>query len=159
MKRIGILRHGKAEHQGTGSQDRERRLVEKGREAVRAVAANSACNESHPDMVVTSPAVRAVESAEIFSREAGISTPVEIREELYAAGPRDILSLVNGLPDEVGSILIVGHNPSLEEFCEEITGEYTGLKTANLLILDIDADSWTEIYPPSLIIQQRLIKP
>ncbi|MGC9312561.1 MAG: SixA phosphatase family protein [Sediminispirochaetaceae bacterium] len=157
MKRIGILRHGKAEHHS--SADFDRQLSPAGRDAAASLARQAPSGFGHPELVLTSPAARALSTAETFIRESGFDTSLEVHEEMYAAEGEELLDMIAGMPEELDSIILVGHNPSLEELIEELTGEPVRLKTAHLYIMDLDISAWTEIYSPNRVLQQKMINP
>lgn len=157
MKHIGILRHGKAEHHS--SADFDRQLSPKGRAAAASLAKKAPPTFGHPELVLTSPAARALSTAETFIRESGFDTSLEIREEMYAAEGEELLDMIAGLPEELDSIILVGHNPSLEELIEELTGESVHLKTAHLYFMDVDIQAWTGIYSPNRVVHQKMISP
>lgn len=157
MKRIGILRHGKAEHHS--SADFDRQLSPKGRDAAASLAKKAPSSFGHPELVLTSPAARALSTAETFIRESGFETSLEVREEMYAAEGTELLDMIAGLPEELDSIILVGHNPSLEELIKELTGEPVRLKTAHLYIMDMDIPAWTGIYSPGRVVHQEMVSP
>ncbi len=109
--------------------------------------------------MLTSPAVRALSTAEIFIRKSGFDTALDIREEMYAAEGEELMDMIAGLPEKLEIILLVGHNPSLEELIEELTGELVRLKTAHLYIMDLDIPAWTGIYSSAAVVHQKMVKP
>ena len=157
MKRIGILRHGKAEHHS--SADFDRQLSPGGRNAAASLAKKAPSEFGHPELVLTSPAARALETARILIRESGFDTSLDVREEMYAAEGEELLDMIAGLPEELESIILVGHNPSLEEIIEELTGKPVRLKTAHLYIMDLDISSWTGIYSHGKVIHHKMVLP
>jgi len=146
MKRISLLRHGQAEP--LPGADFDRNLTKPGRDSIVSLAQKGSHILGHPDRVFTSPAIRALSTAELFISTSGLSLSPEIRDELYAAEMEALLELAAGLPEELESVLIIGHNPSLEEFIEEISGRHLHLKPANLCIMDLEIPGWADLYSP-----------
>jgi len=159
MKRIGVLRHGKAEHTPGMLSDFERKLTPKGEEKVASLAGNCLTQFGHPDCIFSSPAVRALRTSEILVQSAGFSSRIEIHEELYAADMQDIMDLMAGLPEEMESVIIVGHNPSIEDLLADLCREYIRLKPAYFYMIDLDIQSWDEIFGKVSVMNGKILKP
>ena len=146
MKTLLILRHAKATRDAPHG-DFARPLTGRGRRDAAAVAAVLKSSGPPVDEIITSPARRAAETAEAVASAIGAGAPVA-SAALYDAEVADLVSLVQSLPDEVTSAMIVGHNPLLEELVDALlpTGsQLEHLATAGLLHLDFDVASWSDI--------------
>ncbi|TVP45849.1 MAG: histidine phosphatase family protein [Gemmatimonadales bacterium] len=117
MKTIHLLRHAKSSWADPDLADRDRPLALRGRKAVRAMAAHFGGREVLPDLVLCSPARRTRETLDGISESLG-GAWVEIDEGLYGADARGILHRIQRLPPTSDSVLIIGHNPALEEVAE-----------------------------------------
>jgi phosphohistidine phosphatase len=118
--RVILVRHAKAE---PGHPDASRRLKPAGRERARELAAGLA--EAGADAVVSSPLVRARETAEPIARAAGVE--VEIDERLSpGATADDVRRLVAGRGE---TVVVVGHQPDMSDIVFDLTGEEVGFKT------------------------------
>jgi len=106
---VVLMRHGRA---GTARSDEERRLSSEGEEGVRRVAEKlGALGLSSPG-VISSPLVRAVETAEIVAEAIGavsVSTSVRLKPGLGVEGP---IELLRGLPP-AGDLVLIGHQPDM----------------------------------------------
>jgi phosphohistidine phosphatase len=107
-----------------------------------------------PDLVLCSAALRAVETWQAVSAVLGRDVEVDVREDIYHAGPGEILDTIRALPGEVGSVLLVGHNPAFEDLALALAGngEDEALKelerkypTGALAVLDFQAQDWDEV--------------
>ena len=105
-----------------------------------------------PDLVLCSPARRTRETLERV--EAGFGDPVEVRldETLYGASEAELLACLRALPDGVDSVMVIGHNPGLEELavglaCEgaELARMREKYPTAALATIDLPATGWSAI--------------
>ena len=135
-----LLRHGESGWDGDPASDHERILTEPGaREAKRIGDALAAAGWA-PDRVVCSTASRAKQTAEIATPDVTTSH----HQSLYMGGLHAIADAVAQLGDDVGTIWIVGHNPSLSGAASALSGESVQLSTANAACLEVDADSWEE---------------
>lgn len=98
-----------------------------------------------PDVIMTSDAVRAHTTAQAVAAAAGYSREIVADPSLYLAKPEDLIDVLNSVTDEADTVLIVGHNPGLEELVQLLTGEYHGLGTATLVELDVPIDRWSDL--------------
>ena len=98
-----------------------------------------------PDLVISSDAVRARLTAEAMAEAAHYAGEVVLDQQLYLASPADILSLLRTVRERADTVMIVGHNPGLEELVEQLTGEGTDLPTAALAQIGLPIDQWCEL--------------
>jgi phosphohistidine phosphatase len=120
---IWLLRHGDAED---GSPDAERPLTEKGREQARAVGAGLKALGVELDACLTSPKVRAADTARIACEPLGVEPQLEPK---LAGGPFDAEALAAGLGDDV---LLVGHDPDFSMAVHSLTGAQVRMKKGGL---------------------------
>ena len=98
-----------------------------------------------PDLIVTSDAVRARTTAQAVADAAGYARNIIVAPSLYHAKPDDVLGVLNEVQDEMRTVLIVGHNPGLENLVLQLTQIHHGLVTAALVELAVPIDSWSEL--------------
>jgi phosphohistidine phosphatase len=125
---IWLLRHGDAQD---GSPDAERPLTEKGREQSRAAGAALRALGVEIDACLTSPKVRAADTARIACAELGDVEPQ--LERKLAGGPFDAEALADGLGDDV---LLVGHDPDFSAAVHSLTGAQVRMKKGGLAAVD-----------------------
>ena len=125
---IWLLRHGDA---ADGSPDAERPLTDKGREQSRAAGAALKAIGVELDACLTSPTVRAAESARLACEELGDTEPQ--LEPKLAGGPFDAEALAAGLGDDV---LLVGHDPDFSAAVHSLTGAQVRMKKGGLAGVD-----------------------
>lgn len=118
MKRLFLLRHAKSSWDDPALADRDRPLAPRGRKAARRIARHLERAGIEPELVLCSPAVRARQTLERL--ELPPSVPVELDERLYAASAASLLARLRELPESVGSVLVVAHNPGLGELALEL---------------------------------------
>ena len=119
---IYLLRHAKSSWDEPELADRERPLAKRGRKAVALLRAHFEETGVAPDLVLCSSAVRAVQTLEGVREGLPAATRVEIEPGLYAAGAASLLGRLRRLPEELGSVMLVGHNPGLEDLAVELAG-------------------------------------
>ncbi len=120
---LWLLRHGDAEE---GSPDAERKLTEKGREQSKAAGAALGALGVKLDSCLTSPKVRAAQTAELACESLGVEHELEPK---LAGGPFDPEALAAGLGDEV---LLVGHDPDFSMAVHSLTGAQVRMKKGGL---------------------------
>jgi phosphohistidine phosphatase len=112
MDRLILLRHGKAEADAPSGQDFDRGLTDRGRRDTLVVCKAMAQAGLYPDLVLVSPAARALQTweaaATVFPRAACETAPA-----LYDIGPAELLALARGASKGARTVMIVGHNPGL----------------------------------------------
>ncbi|ATJ84350.1 SixA phosphatase family protein [Halomonas beimenensis] len=111
-----LLRHGKSDW-STPVDDVDRPLKKRGRRGARRIGVWLAKQGKVPERILTSPALRAKATAELCAEAMGLAPAVvEVEEDLYAAGPEALARVVARCPDVTSRLMVVGHNPGLEDF-------------------------------------------
>jgi phosphohistidine phosphatase len=113
------------------------------------MAAHMEAEGIRPDLVLCSPARRTRETLEYLGSALGDGVEARFDEELYGAGEAELFGLLRALGDEVQSVLVIGHNPGLEELAVALASEGAELArlrdkypTAALATIDLPADTW-----------------
>jgi phosphohistidine phosphatase len=144
VKRLLILRHAKSSWADSSISDWQRPLNERGlRDAPRAgewLRQRSLL----PDVIITSDAIRA-RTTDAVATAVGYSRQISIEPSLYHARPHDVLAVLRGVDRNAHTVLVVGHNPGLEELVQELTGEHHDLPTAALVHISLAIEGWSGI--------------
>jgi phosphohistidine phosphatase len=120
MKKLTVLRHGKAQPRDPlNIPDRERLLQKRGKKDARRMGKFYAVLV--PDLIVSSPAKRAIETATLFAENAGYCKEIMVNEQVYLASPIDLLAVLR--EQEVEHVLMVGHNPSISGLVAKLDGQ------------------------------------
>ena len=98
-----------------------------------------------PDVVISSDAVRARLTAEAVAEAFRYGGEILLDPHLYLAGPVEILPLLQRLRENAETVMIVGHNPGLEQLVEQLTGERQDLPTAALAQISLPIDQWRDL--------------
>ncbi|MER6278452.1 histidine phosphatase family protein [Streptomyces sp900105245] len=122
MRRLMVLRHAKSAWT-EGVEDHRRPLAPRGLRDAPAAGRALAEAGGLPDLALCSTAVRARRTWELAAAEWGTPPPVRYDRRLYAADAADLLDVVREVPREVEALLLVGHNPGLEELVAELAGD------------------------------------
>lgn len=148
MKKIIFVRHGRAEDGSSGISDFERSLTTKGKIICREMALRFRGHESSQQLIITSPAFRALETALIFADECGIRPDdVRMNNDLYfKADMKHLLEMLASLDDNVGTVTLFGHNPSFTEFADRLCSDGCEFMTkTSVACISFKAVNWKEI--------------
>jgi len=148
MKRIILVRHGKAEDESSEISDFERSLTHKGKVVAGIMARKLLEKEKSLGVILTSPAFRAFETALIFAREFGISTDnVIMNSNLYfKMGYRNLPALLSTIDEETEIVTMFGHNPSFTEIANILCQEGCDyLPKTGIVCISFKIMTWSEI--------------
>ncbi len=125
--------------------DFDRPLNERGLEAAPLMGHMIYENQFQPDLIISSPAKRAKQTAVLVRASAQLESKIQYDEKIYEASPRRLLQIVSEQSDKLESLMLVGHNPGSEELLKTLTGELRPMATANLAVVDLQIENWSEI--------------
>lgn len=147
MKRIVLVRHAKTVQFGYEN-DFERELTEVGKKDAEVIGKKLFEMHILPDLIVSSPANRAIQTSQIFAESTGykpedIIQNMDIYEGLTT---NEFLKLLQNLNDNFNCIFIVGHNPGFEYFANNLLeNDYTEMPTCSTVCIDFKVNSWQQI--------------
>ncbi len=98
-----------------------------------------------PDLIICSSAVRAERTAEVVVQYSGYSREIQVTRSLYHADTSSYISVLNELAGDYDRVMIVGHNPGMEELLEDLTDVYERLTTATLAQVSLPIDEWRQL--------------
>ena len=148
LLRLTLVRHAKTEPARPGQEDWDRVLEPRGQRDAPEMARRLKQIGPKVDRVLSSPAVRAITTATIMTRELGVSAQkVQQDERLYLASPKDMLAVIRELGDRSRHLMVVGHNPGMTEFADKISGErgIDNMPTCAVYTLQFEIAAWSEL--------------
>lgn len=140
-----VLRHAKAEELVAGQTDLGRALKKRGRRAAELVGRTLTRIGEVPELVLSSNAVRARETAEHAQAAGDWKAPLELLPAIYEAGPERLKTVLNGVAAPVVRLLLVGHQPGLGLLIGELTGHEPDFPTGALARIDFELERWSEL--------------
>ena len=146
MKKIVLIRHSNAEPGGFSTPDFDRKLSAKGRERA-VLQANTLLNNSGiPDLIITSNAKRAHETALIFSEILNKNCPIQQVPFLYEDfATSDFFNLINGINDSYNNIIVIGHNPTISVMASKLdSDELFSFKPCAMCIFEV-GNKWGDV--------------
>jgi phosphohistidine phosphatase len=131
-----LLRHAKSDWSGNET-DIARPLAKRGRHQAPQAGRWLAANVDRIDLAVVSPARRARSTWNLVAAELATAPDVRIEDRLYAAPEQELLEIVRALSDDLGTVVLVGHNPGLEDLVRMLTGQWTAMPTSALAVISV----------------------
>ena len=146
MKTLFLVRHAKAGRDDPALPDRERPLDERGSEDAPLMGRRLARHHVQPDLIISSPAVRALSTAQAFAHALGYAPQrIAIETRLYASTAETLLAVVRSLDKKLGCVMLFSHNPQISELAQHLAGEVAYLSTCAVVELRYDMKSWSDI--------------
>lgn len=149
-KTLYLIRHATAEDGGNSPmfRDFDRELTSTGIIESARMAKFLSTQGINFDLIVSSEAIRAKNTAKIFAEQLGYDVEsIELNESLYGGGPRAYLATTNALNEKHNTVAIFGHNPDVTFFGEYLTRADIGgsMDKAGVLILEFENQTWSEV--------------
>jgi phosphohistidine phosphatase len=145
-RRLLVLRHAKSSWADTSGGDWARPLNDRGRRDAPHVGQLLRRLSLLPDLIITSDAVRAETTARMAADAAGYTGTIVRSPALYHATPDAVIEVLREAPEPgAGTIMIVAHNPGLEQLVTQLSGEHVTLPTAALVNLAVPVEDWRDV--------------
>ena len=147
MKTLYLFRHAKSSWSFDELSDQERPLNDRGRDDAPLMGQALAKRHIRPDLLVSSPAVRAMSTAVLVARELEYPhDKIVVETGIYGADSDELLAIIRRLPDTAGSVLLVGHNPTITDTVNELSpSSINEMPTAAVVCLRFDCAHWAEV--------------
>ncbi len=147
MRILTIIRHAKSSWEQTGLHDFERPLNERGRRDAPVMAARLKQAAAIPELLVSSPALRAITTARTFADGLDIPTPaIQLQARIYEASVTTLLQIVRELDDQFTHVAIFGHNPGLSALASQLAlCDFDELPTCGMAQIALPAEHWREV--------------
>ncbi len=153
MKKLVLIRHAEAEPETSSINDFDRKLTSAGKKDAAKMAAMLLNNTPVLEIIISSPAARALETAHIFAATFGFDD-VKTEPKIYEASAETLLCIINLFEDKYDVVHLVGHNPGVSNLLYKLTTEITTMPTSAWVEVALEADSWAEISADSGILLQ-----
>jgi phosphohistidine phosphatase len=154
VRTVILLRHGKSSRSDRTLADLDRPLAPRGERASRRIAKYMRRKEIRPALVLCSPSLRTRQTLAAIERSLDRGCSVELAPELYAGSERELLERLQAVPESVGSVMLIGHNPSLQQLALLLASRGADLPklkekfpTGVLATLAVNSESWAAMRP------------
>jgi phosphohistidine phosphatase len=150
MKGLSIVRHAKAERPEGYASDFARPLTPRGHKDATRLGALLACLEPSVDCILSSPAARAAQTADRLATALGYAQSVTWEDSIYLASADTLLELLRRAPEEAEHLVLIGHNPGLEELAAGLCSgapdnSVLTLITATVAHFELDITRWNQL--------------
>lgn len=145
MKELFLIRHGEKESQNNYEHDYDIPLTQKGLEDNTKLGKLLRSKNIMPDLVVSSPAIRARQSADLVAKEIKYKKSIMYNEVIYQAFLNELIESITYTFDSVNSLMLIGHNPALSALAITFTEFKEELKMADAIKIEFACNSWTQI--------------
>ncbi len=143
MKKLLLIRHAKAVHD-IGFTDFERPLKQSGIADAILMAERVKGKSLTPELLVTSPSLRTLTTANLFSEQ--LSLPHQTEDiNIYEASLKTLLHIINHFPEDKGFIALVGHNPGISELIHYYTDNLLDVSPGSIALITFEVDEWQHI--------------
>jgi phosphohistidine phosphatase len=124
MKTLFLIRHAKSSWDDTALPDKDRPLSDRGKRDAPKMGKRLAKRDVMPNLILSSPARRALTTAEIIAKKLGYKRKdIVVDDRLYSSAVDDLLNVVQKLSDKLERVMLFGHNPELTEFAPRLSSE------------------------------------
>lgn len=155
MKTLALFRHAKSDWSDARARDFDRPLNERGQRGARAMGEYIKSTTRQFDRMIASPAVRAAETVEEASKAWGCTFKVEWDRRIYLASSATLIDLIKEISGDPASILMVGHNPGLEDLIFDLVPDDGSsplrdvveqkFPTATFAVMELAVDRWSDV--------------
>ena len=146
MKTILLLRHGKSDWDADYVGDHARPLADRGEKGARKMGRFLTTARAVPERALSSTAERARQTLAIAAEAGGWTGPARLTDALYEATPNTILAEIQGEPDDVDTLVVVGHEPTHSGLVSLlIGGGRVEMKTAAVARIDVEVERWADV--------------
>ena len=159
MKTLLLMRHAKSSWGNSALSDHDRPLNKRGEMACRMMGTFLARQNLVPDKIICSTAVRARETVEGLLETLSFGDEVLYTRALYHADVDTLLEQLYPLSDEVEVVMLVGHNPGMDDFLGVICNEMDHMPTAAIAKIEFDLANWQELKGIKSVELKNLWKP
>ena len=148
MRTLFLIRHAKSSWDNPGLRDFNRPLNERGQREAPMMAQMLANLGVQPDLLVSSPAKRALTTALFFAAQFDIADEQVLREQnIYEADPTDILKIISSLPDSARVVCLFGHNPTFTDVANLFSDDFIdNVPTCGIVQIETEAETWKNMY-------------
>jgi phosphohistidine phosphatase len=149
VRTVILLRHGKSSWSDSTLSDIDRPLAPRGERASRRIAKYMRRKRIRPTLVLCSPSLRTRQTLEAIEPSLGKGCSIELVPQLYAASERELLERLQALPESVTSVMLIGHNPGLQNLALVLASRGADLPqleekfpTGALATLVVQSENW-----------------
>jgi phosphohistidine phosphatase len=144
MKTLFLVRHAKSSRDKPALRDEDRPLNDRGKRDAPRMGERIAKRDVRPDLILSSPAKRALTTAHIFAKKLDYKVKdIVVDDRLYAVDADALLQVIRKLGDKPKSVMVFGHNPELTELAHRLSNKISHMPTCAVAEFTFDSKSWS----------------
>lgn len=144
MKTLLLMRHAKSSWADPGAEDHDRVLNARGVRSAPVMGERLLAAGYVPDLILVSTAARARQTADLVAAALDCGDRIDVSRRLYLAEADDILKLVRQTAPDANTLLVVGHNPGMEELASHLAGSLQPFPTAAVAVFRHAGEDWSD---------------
>jgi phosphohistidine phosphatase len=146
MKTLFLVRHAKSSRDDPSLTDRDRPLDDRGMRDAPNMGKRLAKRDVKPDLLVSSPALRALTTAHLIAEEVGYKRKaIVVDDRLYASNADDLLAVIRALDKKLNSVMLFGHNPEFTDLAHRLSSEIIDMPTSAVAKFNFDTKAWSDV--------------
>ena len=145
MKNLLLMRHAKSSWKDTSLIDHQRPLNKRGKKDAPRMGKHLQEQGIILDAILCSTAKRARATVKRLLKEYTFEGEVFYVDDLYRAGYETYITVLNQLPEDTDTVMIVGHNPEMDTFLEIVCDEYEHMTTATVAVVQFPIERWADL--------------
>jgi phosphohistidine phosphatase len=146
MRTLLLVRHAKSSRDDASLPDRDRPLNARGEREAAEMAKRWLQRHPRPDLIVSSPAVRALATAQALAEGIDYERKaIVVNDDLYATTADALIAVIEELDDTLERVMLVGHNPEFTELAQRFSAEIDHMPTCAVASFAFEVDSWSDI--------------
>jgi len=146
MKTLFLVRHAKSSRDDPSLPDRDRPLDDRGKQDAPKMGKRLAKRDVKPDLLLSSPALRALTTAQLIAEEIGYKRKsIVVDDRLYASSADDLLAVIHALDKKLNRVMLFGHNPEFTDLAHWLSSEIIDMPTSAVVEFDFDTKAWSDV--------------
>ena len=146
MKTLFLVRHAKSSRDDPSLPDRDRPLDDRGKQDAPRMGKRLAKRGVKPDLLLSSPAQRALTTAHLIAEEVGYKrNDIVVDDRLYASCADDLLAVIRALDKKLDCVMLFGHNPEFTDLAHWLSSEIVDMPTSAVAEFNFDTKAWSDV--------------
>ena len=146
MKTLYLVRHAKSSRDDPSLSDRDRPLDERGKQDAPKMGQRLAKRHVKPDLLLSSPAVRALTTAQLIAEEVGyMRKDIVVDDRLYASSADELFAVIRVLDKKLNRVMLFGHNPEFTDLAHRLSSEIIDMPTGAVVEFNFDTNAWSDV--------------
>ena len=146
MKTLFLVRHAKSSRDDPSLPDRDRPLDDRGKQDGPKMGKRLAKRDVKPDLLLSSPALRALTTAQLIAEELGYKLKdIVVDDRLYASDADDLLAVIRALDKKLNRVMLFGHNPEFTDLAHRLSSEIIEMPTCAIVEFHFDTKAWSDV--------------